>query len=266
MDYPKAIHIETTGRCNSKCKFCPHDRSPRKNMDMSPQLFNKILRESESIPKDFVWSPFKLGEPTLDPWFSKRLLQVDSQLPHAVIEIHTNLNHLPKDLIPALRKIRRVTHFWVSLNHCTAEDYREETGLDFIKTVKNIQKLVESDQPHKVNIGRVATYSEQDNVWMAWVKSNFPTVFPALIARGDWCDNIGYPLRITPPGTCDRTKEISICCDGRVSLCCMDGLCEYPLGDVSKQHLLEVFNNPQSTQMRQMTERVRKPCSTCTFI
>jgi sulfatase maturation enzyme AslB (radical SAM superfamily) len=266
MDYPIGIHIETTGRCNSKCKFCPHDRSPRKNLNMSPGLFEKILKEAAEITNPFTITPFKLGEPLLDPEFSDRLRQIEFYVPNAKVEIHTNLNYLPKDFIPTLKHLKNVRHIWISLNHYVPRAYKQLTGLNLTRTLANIRALFDARIPQSIIIGRVADYTEADNVWLNWTLQNFPKARAALLTRGDWCQNIDGKHAVNTCGPCIRTHEISICCDGKVSLCCMDGLCEYPLGDITHQHLLEVFNSPQAVAMRNMTQRLKEPCSSCTFV
>jgi uncharacterized Fe-S cluster-containing radical SAM superfamily protein len=266
MDYPVGVHIETTGRCNSQCSFCPHHMSPRRHMDMSPGLFAKIVKDLKDIPTEFVMVPFKLGEPLLDPLFSQRLLKINDELPRAHFEIHTNLNYLPRDFIPTLRKLRNVRHVWVSLNQYDAEAYKSSTQMSFKKTCSNIHRLLDSGLKHEIIVGRVATYDVEDQKWTTWAERVFPTAHAKVLIRGDWCNHVKFPTHANPPGSCKRTREISICCDGKVALCCMDGLCEYPLGDVNYQHVLEVFNCPAAITMRNMTHRLWKPCSTCTFI
>ncbi len=266
MEYPHVVHIETTGRCNSHCIFCPHDKSPRRTMDMTQELFDKILMDAKDIPQNFVVIPFKLGEPLMDPLFSKRLLQIDEQLPLAYLEIHTNLNLLPRDFIPTLRKIKQVNHIWVSLNYHTATAYQAATGMQFDKTLYNIKKLLEARLPHKIAIGRVASYTPEDQEWLDWMTRAFPQAVPAFLHRGDWCANIETHNPEREVGPCKRTSEVSICCDGRVALCCMDGLCEHPLGDITKQHILEVYNSPRAIAMRRMTQRLQEPCASCTFV
>jgi sulfatase maturation enzyme AslB (radical SAM superfamily) len=234
---------------------------------MSPELFTKILTEAREIPQPFIISPFKLGEPMLDPLFSQRLVQIDEQVPKAWIELHTNLNHMPNDLIPTLLAIKRMTHIWISLNQRTSRLYKDETGLDFDKTLKNIRQLIEAGIKHQLVIGRVASYSEEDRKWSDWGRKMFPE--PAIVAlmyRGRWCNNIDAPSVAAQIGPCRRTQELSICCDGKVALCCMDGLCEYQLGDVTTDHILDVFNSPQAKAMRQMKVRTSEPCKSCTFV
>lgn len=265
MDYPRVIHIETTGRCNSHCVFCPHSRSYRRLMDMPQMLFEKILKDVKDIPQRVIIVPLKLGEPLVDPLFSKRLLQIDEQLPEAYLELHTNLNILPREFIPTLRKLRRVNHIWVSLNYYTAASYRAATGMKFDQTLYNIKKLLEARLPHTIAIGRVLDYTIEDQKWLDWVRRTFPQAKPAFLHRGDWCNNIETPNTIND-GFCKRTLEVSICCDGKVALCCMDGLCEYPLGDITKEHILEVYNGSKASALRRMTQRLQEPCASCTFV
>jgi hypothetical protein len=52
MDYPRDIQLETVGRCNANCTFCPHEGLDRKFDEMSDELFNKIVDEVATIPQD----------------------------------------------------------------------------------------------------------------------------------------------------------------------------------------------------------------------
>lgn len=269
IEYPLGLHIETTGRCNSCCSFCPHERSTRKNSNMSSELFEKILTEAKGIPHPFCLSPFKLGEPMLDPLFSKRLLRIHEELPRATLEIHTNLNYLPADFIPALKVVKNLSHVWVSLNQRTPENYLAETGLRLDKTLANIETLLAANVPHKIVIGRVANYDAEDRSWFEWAKKKFTAATCVVMYRGNWCDNIdAKPMapKAKTTGPCPRTYELSICCDGKVALCCMDGLCEYPLGDMNTQTMLEIYNSPKAKLMRTAQARFMKPCNTCTFV
>jgi hypothetical protein len=234
---------------------------------MSVELFDSIIKQARAIPHPFIISPFKLGEPLLDPLFSRRLVIIDEALPKASIELHTNLNHLPEEFIPALSVIKRVSHVWVSLNQRTPETYFDETGLKLDKTLTHIDKLLAAKLPHKIVIGRVADYTPEDRGWFEWAKERFPGTTCVVMYRGNWCDNIVAPkVAKVPAGVCPRTYELSICCDGKVALCCMDGLCEYPLGDMNTESMLTIYNSPKSKAMRQMTTRNITPCNTCTFI
>lgn len=235
---------------------------------MSQELFDKLVREAAYIPRRFIISPFKLGEPLLDPLFSRRLLQLHANLPLAALEIHTNLNRLPRDFIPALRQLTRVEHLWISLNEYKADKYRETTGgLNFNKTCGNILQVLSARLPYRVCIGRVATYTVEDQLWVNWVEKTFPSATPAIIPMGDWCKEVKTPIDAKTIGRCKRLYEMSICCDGKVALCCMDGLCQYQIGDVNKQHLVEVFNSSKAMETRQLlSTRLHEPCKSCTFI
>jgi MoaA/NifB/PqqE/SkfB family radical SAM enzyme len=233
---------------------------------MRQELFDKILREAKEIPEPFVISPFKLGEPLIDPLFSQRLLQIDRQLPKAYIELHTNLNYMPDDFIPALRQLTRVSHVWVSLNQRTYEAYDVEMGLRLDRTLENLTKLLAAKLPHTIAIGRVAAYDQEDQLWFHWAKQAFPTATITLMYRGDWCNNVKATKVAESSGPCRRTHELSICCDGNVSYCCMDGLNEYSLGNVTVDNIIDVYNGPKAKAARAMIVRNFPPCNTCTFL
>ncbi len=261
-EYPEHVHIETTGYCNSHCRFCPHSRSTRRNKHMETVLFDKILRELEEIPGAFLVSPFKLGEPLLDPLICSRLLQINEQLPRASIKIHTNLNYLPPGFIDTLKQLDHLAIIWVSLNCMTVQDYRDETGLNLPKTLANLQTLIDSGLSKKIVVGRVLSNASEDQQWATWIAYKSPGVRVKGLPRASWCSNISTTNRDRPKGPCALTHELSICCDGRVALCCMDGLCEYPLGDVTKDNCIDVYNGPKAKAMRTMKRR-KKPCSSC---
>lgn len=59
MDYPDEITLETTGKCNARCNFCPHSKLDRRFTDMDDSLFFKIIGDLKEIPELFSkkWTP-----------------------------------------------------------------------------------------------------------------------------------------------------------------------------------------------------------------
>jgi sulfatase maturation enzyme AslB (radical SAM superfamily) len=260
LDYPHGIHIETTGRCNAHCKYCPHDKSPRKNMDMSDKLFNKIVRELKVLPPVTV-SMMKLGEPFLDPKICERLQAVD-QLDNIAIEIHTNLSILTPEILETLTQMKNLRQIWVSMNWMDKDTYHEQMGLSFENTISNIRKLYSVGLAAKIVIGRV----NNDPKWHQWVVETFPHVnLIGTLRQGSWCGHVEAENILPHRIVCPRLYDISICCDGKVALCCMDGLCEYELGDVNTQTMLEVFNSEKAKKYRTTPRAQIEPCKDCSF-
>ena len=67
---------------------------------------------------------------------------------------------------------------------------------------------------------------------------------------------------------CNQWFDISIFCNGVVPHCCMDAKGDFPFGDVNKQSLLEIYNNPQFRNLRQnvISRDVIYPCNSCALM
>ncbi len=265
IEYPRVVHLETTGRCNARCTFCPHEQSSRRYMDMDDQLFDLIIKQLRDIPIPFALVPFKLGEPLLDRKLFPRLRTIEENLPQAVIEIYTNLGYWPDNFLNDLKTLRQLQQIVVSLNLREKEEYEATMGLSFERTLNHIKTLVDS-RIVSVSLNRVSTGNPaEDYAWVAWIAEKFPGVAYNLLYRGNWCETVPNSLPVKR-GSCDKLNEISICCDGTVAFCCMDGLCEYQIGDVKKEHLLEIYNKPDRIILRRQLSLANiEPCKTCTF-
>ena len=63
--FPPQVIIETTSRCNFRCRHCAHKTMSRKKADMPPELFYKIIDEiAAKSPQTEIWPAF-YGEPLL---------------------------------------------------------------------------------------------------------------------------------------------------------------------------------------------------------
>ena len=280
IEYPAGIHIETTGRCQARCETWPHDRSPRKHMDMSDELFEKILTDLAEIPSDrhVVVTPGKLGEPMLDRYIARRITRISEAVPQAKIRLHTNLNFLPPHRLAELQQGPMLDNLWVSLMSLDPKKYKKITGMRLSRTVNNIHRLIEANKEKPfikdLMIGRLANMTDDDTTWEDKCYKTFgPNMAPKQLTYGNWVDEIKSPCEVIREDfflklPCIHWFDVSICCDGKVSLCCMDGLCEYPIGDITQNSVLEIYNNPEFRQLREKlsTREMAKPCHRCTFL
>ena len=274
-DFPSHVHIETTGRCNGRCTFCPHGSMDRRDVFMSDALFEKIVDDLAEIPGDrrFAVSPLKVNEPLMDPKIFDRMARLTDRLPNAILWLTTNLNTLTPEMLDRLAEIPRIGHIWISLNSMDPQQYRSIMGLDPERTVRNIHLLLdrhkESPLADKIILGRVASETPSDREFVDAVHRQFgdgPYGVGSL-ALGNWCGAV--PSRIEVPSLpCARWFELSICCTGRVALCCMDGLCEHAIGDVNTESVLNVYNAPGYRKLRERchSRREVEPCDRCAFL
>lgn len=277
-DYPGEVTIETTGRCNARCIFCPHNELERKHQEMSDALFLRIIEQLEEIPKDhlFYISPFKVNEILMDKKFFQRLKLINQRLPNARIRIFSNLNAATQEDIIKICQIRNLSDIDISINSLNAEEYKMLMGLDLERTLHNTLQLLDyirthhvPRQKHQIVLSRVSQSPESDQQYI----DDFQKIFrdyldlavPLVIPRGEWIDFIPteQPLKQNQP--CYRWTDINICCTGEVAFCCMDGRASYSLGNVSEQTALEIYNQPSYRRLRTMLPHkcLVEPCNRC---
>lgn len=68
---PTVVGIETTNRCNLKCKMCNRDGLLREIGDMEDRIYNKAIEEAVKIGASTRLGRF--GEPTLDKKIVERV-------------------------------------------------------------------------------------------------------------------------------------------------------------------------------------------------
>jgi len=275
LDYPGAVHLETWAKCNAACNFCPYPTLDRKGEKMPDVLIEKILMDLEDIPEDqpFYFSPFKVNEPFLDKRLLPLLEDVNERLPNAILTLFSNGTPITEAKIDRVAKLNNVEHLWISLNDHRLDEYQELMQLPLDKTLKRLDllhsKKAFGDFPHKVVISRVKDLTSADNEFERWVNERYPLFDVVMLKREAWIDFHDHEAIETqvPTTKCSRWYEIDITSTGVVSLCCMDGQAQYTIGDVSKQHVLEVFNSPSYRRMREghKTRQAYEPCQRCSY-
>lgn len=279
LDYPRSIALETVGRCNANCSFCPHEQLDRKFEVMSDGLFEKVIRDARMIPSS---SPLNfylnvVNEPFTDKKIFPRIGLLNDVIPHATIGINTNFNVLPPGFFENLRKVRGISSFNISFNAANEGEYRETMRIDFHRTVANIRKLLEENRRHHffsfpISLSRIATGDARDAQFVEdckQVSTGFEEgreFIPVCRNRSNWLGQYhGKQTPIPYLWPCLQWLNISIHCNGVVPHCCMDGKAAFPLGDVNHQSLLDIYNCPSFRKIREHAAARESvyPCNTC---
>ncbi|MFC1491984.1 tetratricopeptide repeat protein [Nitrospinota bacterium] len=173
MDYPRFIAIETVGRCNAKCSFCPNSELDRKFSKMPDELFEKIVRDLQEIPSHVpIWIlPHLVNEPFMDKKLFDRLYWINESVPNAKLLIYTNLNILPKAFPEKFRKLDNIAGINVSFNAANEADYTKIMCIDFQRTVDNITRLMKENRMRcfmepPVILSRVKAGSHEDKLYV----------------------------------------------------------------------------------------------------
>lgn len=283
MDYPRNIQLETVGRCNAKCDFCPHSGLDRKFESMSDELFKKIVNEASVIPPNSPLNFYMnvVNEPFMDKKIFSRMRMLNEKISHATIGIYTNMNVMPPHFFEKLAEIRQISYWNVSFNAANKEEYEKSMGIDFERTVANLKHFLRENRKQKfvkgpIYISRIATGDEADTRFMEECKSLFAEYdcngdfIPVCKNRADWLGQIQAAGRSNIPlmMPCNQWVNISVFCNGLVPHCCMDAKGEFPFGDVNKQSILEIYNSPHFRNLREnvISRDVIYPCNTCALM
>jgi MoaA/NifB/PqqE/SkfB family radical SAM enzyme len=273
LDQPYEVSIETLALCNAACTFCPYPTLDRKGTQLPDMEIDRLLFQMQKWPKPFTISPFKVNEPLLDNRMMHICRAINVYVPQAKLRLFTNGSPLTIEKMHAIDALDNVAHLWVSLNSHDSAEYKRLMSLDFERTTGRLDQLHTLVQTgyfrHQVVISKVS--SSQNHLdgdsFLRYCDNRWPMFRTTLIKQDGW---LGYVPPVDPaiPNTpCTRWFELSILATGIVSLCCMDGKGEFPIGNIRENSLLEIYNRPLWRDRREhMISRLEiHPCSTCTY-
>jgi hypothetical protein len=144
--------------------------------------------------------------------------------------------------------------------------------LPWKRTIERLDLLHRSkaanEFPVTVIVSRVSDGSDDDAAFHRFVTARYPLFRTALVPTSEWLGQVkGLHVQgLVPAVGCGRWFELSITSTGQVAFCCMDGKAEYPIGDVSRSHVLEIYNDTafRIYRERYLTREGAAPCSMCT--
>ena len=277
MDYPALVHMETISICNAACSFCPYPTLERKGTRMSDELIAKIIDDLGAIPRNlsFQIAPYKVSDPFLETRLFDILGLINAKLPNASISLITNGAALTEKKIHQLAEVKNIVYLNVSLNFDDPDEYESVMKMPFERTVERV-KLLQKKQRDGVigfplRLSRVSDSKEKDLSFIQWTNAAFPEFRTCILPRNDWIGAVdsGNFARGVPDVPCHRWFDFSIASTGQVAMCCMDGKAEYPKGDVNRQHVLEIYNQPWLRRLRETLISRRAaggPCAGCTYL
>lgn len=282
MDYPRNIGIETVGRCNAKCSFCPHGDLDRKFSIMEDKIFDKIISDLEKIPSNIPINIFPnwVNEPFMDRKIFTRLKRINACLPQATLSIFTNFNVVNKKFFQEFSQIKNIRLMNVSFNSGNKEEYEKVMKIDFERTVQNLKTLMTKNREENffdspVCLSRVASLSEGDDRYHDECEQVFSEFVPGVDFitrvknRTNWLGESELEQSQIPNDLpCNSWFDINISCTGMVPHCCMDAKGTYSIGDVNESSVLEIYNHPKFRFMREKltTRESVSPCNTCSLL
>ena len=278
MDYPSEVAIETTGHCNARCVFCPHQTLARRNLYMNDEMFLRIVDQLKEIPQTwrFYVSPFKVNDLLMDKQIFERIAIINRQLPNVYIRLFTNFNTATEGDIRRLCNVENIADIVISLNSLDSNEYTMLMGLDLRKSLNSIHKLLSYIRSNgirmladRIILSRVAQDADSDSKFIKTAYEEFEDdinlILPAIFPRDNWINHVPLESPRNQDNPCGRWSEINICCDGVVSFCCRDAKAEFPLGNIMEKTVVEIYNQPEYRRLREEIPNKRSvtPCRYC---
>lgn len=274
MDFPQHVHLETMASCNAACTFCPYPSLERQGTRMDDALIAKIIGDLGDMPRDlpFHLSPFKVNEPFLDVRLFDILHTVNDKLPQATLTLTSNATPITERSLDRLETVKNIGYLWISFNDHRPDRYEQIMKLPYGRTIERLDLIhrskAEGRLPFVIVLSRVGDDTADDQAFRDWCAHRYPQFGCSVFQRGGWLGQVDTGIGAVPEVGCMRWFELSITATGAVAHCCMDGQAKWPIGDVRRQHVLDIYNNPAYRRLREQTQRRQdaSPCNTCTFL
>lgn len=273
IDFPGHVHLETMALCNAACGFCPYPTLDRKGAVMEDALIAKVVDDLCDIPRlhRFQLSPFKVNEPFLDVRLFDILETFRERLPNAKVTLTTNASPITERTLARLAGFD-IGYLWISVNDHRPAEYEAAMQLPFKRTLERLGMIhlakAEGRLASRVVLSRVGDGSADDDAFRRWVAVRWPLFESSVFVRGGWIGQVDGPAAAPPAVGCTRWFDLSITATGVVAHCCMDGKAEFPIGDVRREHVLEIYNKPEYRRLRETlaTRQEVEPCRSCGFL
>lgn len=256
------LHVATTNTCSAACNFCiyPSKENTIPKTVMSMELYKKIVDEAKDIESISTIAFSALGEPLLDRFLDERIRYIKQVKANwAPIEIYTNGIALTPKRFESL-KDAGLDSLSISINAINQKQHEKVMGVKgkYGQVVQNAKYAIEhADGKVDVNIKAVFSgdhFTREDQVrffGMWGVKQ--AGGYGICVLERNWADQLGRTIdkKFDPNSTCFRALEqVSILADGRVTMCCFDPLDKFPLGDLKKQTIKQIYNSEKYSTFR----------------
>jgi radical SAM protein with 4Fe4S-binding SPASM domain len=260
---PYIMQIETTTVCNATCWMCPRDEATRSNHKnrMDTEVFKSTVKQAVELGVTTIL-PFIDGEPLTDSRMVDFVEWMAAELPTNVTTgWYTNGSLLTEEKAYRLLRTKRIPHFNVSMQGGDKATYEKNMGLEWERTIKNVERLIEINRelgnPTQIRANMCVGGPSHHSVEAfkeRW--GRFEEVSICLGAYSNFGgigkDEMGdAPWRDKPRLVCDRgTRHIYVFWNGDVGQCCFDLKGTIVYGNVKEQSLFDIWDGPKARKSR----------------
>ncbi len=233
------VEIETINRCNGNCSFCPvsKENDSREYHVMPQELFEGIIDQLAEIDYTGKLALFSNNEPFLDETIIAKHKYARKKLPYARMHLFTN---------GTLLTVEKFAEIIKYLDEFVIDNYQQE-----LKLIKPCREIVEYCKDHP---------ELKEKTTIVLRKSN-----EILSSRGGDAPNRNDKVSYPKAKCALPYKQLIIRPDGKVSLCCNDPLGKNTLADLTKETIMEAWNNQRFKEIRKCMYMGRGSWGNCLY-
>lgn len=266
------VQIETSSFCNAQCSFCPNVSLKRRKSIMSEEVFAKVVERIKT--EKIQVSTFILhlnGEPLTDHLIFDRTKLLKTEFPNARVRFTTNFALASAEMTEKLIE-SGLDEITCSLNATDEKKYRQIMGLDYAKTITNIERLLKRKQESgsDLDISLSAVVADGDESQIDQFREQWNGINVRVMKLGRWVDEQAdsHISDRERSGICPILyRTINILSNGDYALCCFDaeGIIHYNVMDSSIE---EAWGSQMFREIREWHldhGRTNKECVNCSF-
>ena len=264
--HPDYIQIETTIACNAECPFCPHHLLTRRPKRMLDEVWMKIVDETRAL--GITYRPFMVNEPLADSRLCDIMRYIRKD-PTAKIELNTN-GELMKEVLAREIIDIGIDGIRFSIDGLSRETFaKSRVGVDFDLTVERTLAFIAlaktrscADRIEVRMIGTVDNAHEHRDYVDFWTNAGARAVITEMY-HWPWDPGV-EPVQLP----CKKVlREMFFFVNGKATLCCWDTHERGVIGDVTREHVLEIWKGEVNRRYRALLEQGRRRdillCSKC---
>ncbi|MCX6907870.1 MAG: SPASM domain-containing protein [Verrucomicrobia bacterium] len=256
------IGIETTNICNAACVFCPYTIMKRKKKVMDDDTFNCVVeRIKEAGSEPYGFSIAGTGEPLVDKKIFARIQRLKKEFPSTLMKFHSNFGLVSEEAIDGV--IANLDEINISFNGYRKDVYEQTMKLDYERTLKNVQRLIEKRRAAgsrlkiRISMALVANNEGGERAFLdKWGKQvdsiaiNRAHDYSGVVENTAGTNRFDYDV---PPLPCRALwNGLTIGSDGELLLCCLDYEGNHNLGNLRENKLLDLFYSEKFEHLRQI--------------
>ena len=288
--WPGALLLDITNRCNAKCVWCPNPDLTNVGA-MSMDVYRKIINDFGSRGGVVTFGTF--GEPLMDKHMQERIEYLKRFKKIHKVEVLTNGFFLNEKIVPIL--LENNVGVDISLDELDRQTFEDVKKMSFdvvceniiaflkanskmarpvpinirIKTLKTVEETMEQElfkiiASHDCSI---VLNSIDDNIISNWAgkldKDNFIKEYEISTKNKTRYTHKRFNQTNVAPCT-QLWKWMVVYWDGSVVLCCADMFSQTTVGDLKTHSITEIWNSPKMKKYRdQMVKRQRFDIALC---